>query len=114
MRRKVLSTSLLVPLVLIAVAFGLLLPRALDSMLIGVAAVGLLGLIGLVAAIGMERSSDVMLVLTFFFAPLTNFSLGPKPLVLASALFFLSFVLALPKMIHRPLRLPAIYLAGSV
>lgn len=92
---------------------GLLLPLSLRSPLIAVAAIGLVGLIGYVAALGAQRASWHLLVLAFFFAPLTNLALGPKPFVLASVLFFLAFALQLPRLLHVHLPLPPAFLIGG-
>lgn len=113
-RRRALSASLLLPIAFVAAIYALLLPRALDTPLIGVGAVGVVAIIGLVTAVGAERSSTAMLVLAFFFAPLTSFAIGPKPLVLASVFFAAAFALALPRLVHQPLRLPANFVVGAV
>lgn len=104
--------SLAAPIAVVVIVYGLL-PLILDSPLIGIGVIGLLSLVALVSAVGTEQASTVMLVLAFGFAPLTNFAFGPKPLVLASAFFVLAFGLALPRLIHRALRLPAAFLVGA-
>ncbi len=108
------SAYSLVPIGVVAVTLGLLLRPALSSPLIAIAVVGLLGLLGLVAALGFDKASTVLLVMAFGFAPLTNFSLGLKPFVLASAFFFLAFALALPRMARTRLRLPPKFMLGGV
>lgn|GEM_PF-5176861 len=106
--------TIVTPLLLVAVVLGLLLPMSLKSPLIAVGALGLVGLTAYIAALGAERSSRHLLVLAFFFAPLTNLAAGPKPFVLASFLFFLSFVLVLPRLVHRALHLPKLFLGGGL
>jgi O-antigen ligase len=103
-----------VPILFVAVVYGLLLRPAMSSLLIAIGVVGLLGLLGLVAAVGADRASTVLLVLAFGFAPLTNFSLGLKPFVLASAFFFMAFGLVVPRLIREPIQLPKAFLLGAL
>lgn len=106
------AAPVVVPAGLVVIVFALLLPPALNSPLIAIATFALLGFVGLVAAVGLDRSSTVMLVLAFGFAPLTSFLIA-KPFVLASVLFAMAFGLALPRLVHQPLRLPGTFLLGA-
>lgn len=108
------SAYSLVPIGVVAVTLGLLLQPAINSPLIAVLVIGALVLLGLIAALGFDRTSTVLLVMAFGFAPLTNFAVGPKPFVLASVMFFASFALALPRISHIPLRLPGKFMIGGV
>ncbi len=108
------SAYSLLPIGVVALTLGVLLRPALSSPLIAVAVLSLLLLLGLVAALGFDGASTVLLVMAFGFAPLTNFAVGPKPFVLASVMFFASFALALPRIAHVRLRLPGTFMIGGV
>ena len=107
------SASLLVPLVVV-VALLAMIPVAVTSLLVAGGAIGLVGLIIMVSALGADKASNVLMVLAFGFAPLTSFSLGLKPFVLASLFFFLAVALVLPRLVRQPLRLPSTLLVGTL
>lgn len=103
----------LVPIAFVVVVLVLTWPVAMASPIIGLGVAGLLGIGVLVLAFGADRASTVMLVLSFFFAPLALLAIQP-PIVLASALFVVAFALALPRLLVRPLRLPAMFTVGAL
>ena len=91
-----------------------LIPLAARSTLGAIGLGGLIGLVVFVAVLGAERASTALMVAAFFMAPMTNFGLVKRPFTFATALFFFAFVLVLPKLLHRPLRLPKPFLVGAV
>jgi len=100
--------------ILLVMAILALLPLATASVLFAIVAIALAALIILVATLGADRASTVLLTMAFGFAPLTNFAIGPKPIVLASFMLFAAFCLALPRMIHQRLHVPAPFLVGAL
>lgn len=112
-RRRRISASVVVPVLLVLAAYAGLLRPALTNVLIAAAAAGLLILVLIVATLGTERTSNLLLVLSFLLAPLAGLSLGSQFISAATLVFLLAFALALPQLVHRPLRLPAMFLIGS-
>ncbi len=106
--------ALIVPLAVVAITLGVLIPLSMRSLLVAGGAVGLLALIGLVAVLGADKASTVLLVMAFGFAPLTNFALPLKPFVLASVFFFAAVALKLPVLMRRKLQLPGTFMLGAV
>lgn len=112
LRRNALSSSLLVPVGLAIAVYAALVP-GISSLIIGAAMALVLGLVLLVLALGLERSSTVLLIVAFGAAPLTLYTAGAG-ITPATGILFLAFVLALPRMIRTPLRLPAMFLVGAL
>ncbi len=111
---RVTSPYAFIPIAVVIGIVGILMPLALTSPFIAVAAIGLVSLLGYVAAVGTDRASTTMLVLAFGFAPLTLFGQGRGPVVLASALFAVALGLAMPRLASHPIRLPGMFVVGSV
>ncbi|MDR7085724.1 O-antigen ligase [Aeromicrobium panaciterrae] len=113
-RSRAPLAPVLVPILVVAFTCLFLLPAAISSPLIAVAVIAMLTLLGYVAAVGFDKASTTMLIMAFGFAPLTLFEIGPRPFVLASFLFAIAFFLALPRLLHEPLRLPGMFMLGAV
>ena len=111
---RVTSPYTFIPIAVVMAIVGILLPLALFSLLIAVAAIALVSFLAYVAAVGTNRASNTMLVLAFGFAPLTLFGQGRGPVVLATALFAAAFALAIPRLASRAVRLPGMFVLGSV
>jgi O-antigen ligase len=102
-----------VPVLLVAVICVLLLPAALGSPLVAAALIAILSLLGFAIAVGLDRASNTMLVMAFGFAPLTLATLGLPILSLANVCLFTGFLLALPRLLREPLRLPGMFMLGA-
>lgn len=112
-RRRGLSANLLVPAALVLLVVAGLLRPALTNPLIAAAGAVMLVLILMIATLGLERLSNLMLVLAFLMAPLAGLNIVSEQVTVATMLFLLSMALALPQLIHRPLHLPAMFLLGA-
>jgi len=106
--------TLLVPMILVVLVLGLLLPASMTSPYVALVVAGLLLVVILAGVVGAQNASTVMLVLAFGFAPTTSFAIGPPPFVFATAFLAIAFLLVLPRLIHEPLRLPLPFTLGAV
>ena len=110
LRSQLLSPSTLVPIVLAVAVYAVLVP-GISSLIIGAAVIGVLGMLVMVLALGLERSSTAMLIVAFGAAPLTLYTAGGG-ITPATGILFIAFALALPRVIRQPLRLPGMFLIG--
>lgn len=94
----------------------LLLPLALNSMLIAAFFAAVLIALMAAASIGLERTGASILVIAFIAAPLDD--LRPIPglpfVALSDLLFAAGFLILIPVLLTRPLNLPALYVVGAV
>src|SRR4051812_21054970 len=81
------------------VALLLVLPLAMKSVVAGLAFVFLLLLVIMVASLGMEKSSTVLMILAFGLAPMDK--LGVAVLGISDVFFFMSVALALPRLLRQ-------------
>lgn len=110
--RRLIAPALQVVIVVAAIA--VLVPAAQTSLIIAGLLIGALGVVVLILAVGPERASWHLMVVAFFLAPLTNFTLVLRPFVFASAAFFAAVGLAVPRLLRVRLRLPTMFVVGAV
>ncbi|HKY59078.1 MAG TPA: O-antigen ligase family protein [Aeromicrobium sp.] len=104
----------LVPVLLLVFVFGVLLRPAMSSPLIAIAAICVVLGIIITSVFGAERTSMGALVLAFGLAPLGSFTLGSRYFLVADAVLLVAFTLAIPRLLHRRLRLPAVFVTGAL
>lgn len=111
-RRSVAHAA--VPVVML-VGGAVLLPAVITWPLYGLIAVAaMVGVLVLAATVGAERTSKVLLVAAFGFAPLGLLTLGSKFFLVADAAFFASLALAAPGLLRTRLRLPTVFVVGAL
>lgn len=100
-----------VPALVVAVLLAMI-PVAMDSVLYAAPIAGIVVLVILVAWLGLERTSAVVMALAFALAPADTLTVSF--LGISDILFFLAIGLAFPRLLGTPLILPAAFALASL
>jgi len=100
-----------VPALVVAVLLAMI-PVAMESVLYAAGIAGIVVLAILIAWLGLDRTSVVMMVLAFALAPADT--LNVSFLGISDVLFFVAIGLAFPRLLGTPITLPAAFILASL
>ncbi len=103
--------SAIAPL-LVILALAAALPLAMKSLVLAVMITGMIMIVILVAWLGLERASTVLMVVGFALAPADR--LGVSVLSISDVFIFMSLGLAFPRLARTSISLPGLFLVGAL